>query len=127
MPDATWPPAVAAMTLFTEDLPASEDFYRRFLDAEPIHKDADSCVFRAGPTLINLLRVEAVDELISPAPMAPPGVRAVYTFPVEDVDAACERLKGVGIALLGGPVDRRWGPRTANVQDPSGHVWELAS
>jgi lactoylglutathione lyase len=27
--------------------------------------------------------------------------------------------------LLNGPVDRPWGVRTANFQDPAGHVWQI--
>jgi len=126
MIDTKWPDRIVAMTLFTEDLPASKAFYVSFLEAVPIHEDEDSCVFRAGPTMINLLRTEAVPELIAPEPMAQPGVRAVYSLPVADVDAKCRELEEKGIKLLNGPIDRPWGLRTASVQDPSGHVWELA-
>ena len=126
MSDATWAGTPAAMTLFCENLPATVDFYRRFLGQAPIFEDDNSCVFRIGETMINLLHVQAVPELIDPAPMAAPGVRAVYTIGVEDVDAACARLEGQGIALLNGPMDRPWGVRTVSVQDPGGHVWELA-
>ncbi len=126
MSEPAWPQAVSAMTLFTEDLAASKAFYAAFFDAAPVYEDPNSAVFMAGPVMVNLLQVEAVPELIAPAAMAPPGIRAVYTLPVEDVDAACAALAARGIALLNGPVDRPWGIRTASVRDPSGHVWELA-
>jgi uncharacterized glyoxalase superfamily protein PhnB len=45
---------------------------------------------------------------------------------VEDVDAACRELAGLGVALLNGPMDRPWGIRTAAFADPDGHVWEFA-
>ncbi len=114
------------MTLFTEDLDASVAFYKAFLGSEPVFADADSTVFRAGRTMINLLRTRAAPELIDPAPVAGPGVRAVYTLGVDDVDATADRLRAAGIAILNGPMDRPWGIRTVSVQDPSGHVWELA-
>jgi uncharacterized glyoxalase superfamily protein PhnB len=50
----------------------------------------------------------------------------VLTVRVDDVDAHCERLRVAGIALLNGPMDRPWGPRTASFQDPGGHIWEIA-
>lgn len=126
MTEAPWPARVTAITLFTEDLAASRAFYAAFFDAGPTYEDDASAVFLAGATMVNLLRVEAVAELIAPARMAPPGIRAVYTLPVEDVDAACAALESRGITLLNGPMDRPWGIRTASLQDPSGHVWELA-
>ncbi|MCB1348171.1 MAG: VOC family protein [Maritimibacter sp.] len=127
MNDANWPDKVFALTLFTEDLGASRAFYAKFLDAASIHEDVDSVVFRAGSTLINLLRFEAVPELIEPLQMGPGGRCAVYTLTVPDVDRACARLAKQGLHPASGPVDRPWGPRTANFSDPSGHVWELSS
>lgn len=126
MNDGIWPDKVFALTLFTENLEQSLSFYSSFLDAPPIHKDGDSVVFRAGSTLINLLRYEAVPELIEPLKMVHEGTRAVYTLKVHDVDEECERLARLGLFAASGPVDRPWGPRTANFQDPAGHVWELS-
>lgn len=117
---------VAAMTLFITDKEVTRDFYTRFFGAGPIHEDDASIVFRVGETLANFLLVQAVDELIAPAAMAPAGVRAVFTLPVADVDAAAAQVQAAGIVLLNGPMDRPWGIRTASVQDPDGHVWELA-
>jgi lactoylglutathione lyase len=31
------------------------------------------------------------------------------------------------VALLNGPMDRPWGPRTLSFRDPFGTTWELAS
>ena len=115
------------MTLFTEDLAASIAFYRAFLKTEPVFGDPVSSVFKAGETMINLLQVSAVPELIAPAAMAVPGIRAVYTLAVADVDAQAVRLAAAGLVLLNGPLDRPWGIRTLSLADPSGHVWELAA
>ena len=125
-----WSPAgISAMTLFVDDLEAARDFYRRAFDSEPMLDEGDSVVFRAGSTLVNLLRIGAADELVGPAAVGPAGrgARAVYTITVEDVDAVVEGLRARGIELLNGPMDRWWGPRTASFQDPSGHIWEIAS
>ncbi len=125
---ATWPTAIFAITLFQEDLAAAKDFYGRVFGLPVIFEDANSAVFRFGDTMVNLLDVAAAPELVEPAPIAPvtAGPRLVLTVQVDDVDAHCDRLRAAGIALLNGPMDRPWGPRTASFQDPGGHIWEIA-
>jgi catechol 2,3-dioxygenase-like lactoylglutathione lyase family enzyme len=124
-PTAGWATSVEAITLFVEDLDAAKRFYREVLDLPVEYQDEDSAVFRFTNTLVNLLRVQAVPELIAPAEMGA-GVRSVFTIGVEDVDAVCAELASRGVTLLNGPMDRPWGIRTASFQDPAGHVWEVA-
>jgi catechol 2,3-dioxygenase-like lactoylglutathione lyase family enzyme len=118
---------IAAITLIVEDLEEAKGFYARAFGQELAFEDDDSAVYRVGGTMINLLQVGAAPELVAPAPVGEAGgVRAVYTIEVEDVDAAAAELAANGIALLNGPMDRPWGPRTASFRDPFGTVWELA-
>lgn len=121
-------PSVGALTLFVEDLPAARAFYGDSLGLAEVFQDADSTVFRFANLLVNLLRVEAAAELVSPLPVGGPdaSVRAQFTIDVDDVDARCAELTGRGVTLLNGPLDRPWGVRTAAFADPAGHVWELA-
>ena len=119
---------VGAITLFVEDLPAAVAFYREAFGL-PVHfADDDSTVFDLGNTVVNLLKVEQADELVTPAPVGGPdaGARAQFTIQVDDADAVCAELRRRGVALLNGPVDRPWGVRTAALADPAGHVWEIA-
>lgn len=124
------PPAgLPAVTLFVEDLEVAKEFYLRVFDV-PVHfEDDDSAVFAFGATLINLLKTSAARELIEPGQVAGPsaGARVQFTLHVDDVDAACAQLRHHGVALLNGPMDRPWGPRTASFRDPGGHIWEIAS
>jgi catechol 2,3-dioxygenase-like lactoylglutathione lyase family enzyme len=124
-----WPGPIAAITLFTEDLPATKEFYRAVFGLPVHYEDENSAVFRFADTLVNLLKVSQAPELVAPAAVADPGagVRFQFTLGVEDVDAACERLRARGVSLLNGPVDRPWGIRTASFRDPAGHIWEIAS
>ena len=115
-----------AITLFTDDLAEAKRFYTEFLGRDPIHEDSESIVFRAGTVMVNLLHVEAVPELLEPAQMAASGIRAVYSIEVASVDEEVARCRNIGLDLLNGPMDRPWGIRTASVQDPSGHVWEMS-
>ncbi len=119
---------IGAITLFVGDLPRSTDFYARALRGRVILEGADSVVFDAGNTMLNLLiSTEAVD-LIAPATVATAGepARAMFSFFVDDVDAECARLAEAGIELLNGPIDRPWGKRTAAFADPDGTIWEVA-
>jgi catechol 2,3-dioxygenase-like lactoylglutathione lyase family enzyme len=81
-----------------------------------------------GDTLVNLLQTSEAPGLVAPATVANPdaGVRFQFTLAVDDVDAMVEELKGQGVDLLNGPMDRPWGIRTASFRDPGGHIWEVA-
>jgi catechol 2,3-dioxygenase-like lactoylglutathione lyase family enzyme len=125
---APWPRRIGAITLFVEDLAAAKQFYQSVFDL-PVHfEDADSAAFKFGDTLINLLRTTAARKLIEPAAVARKegGSRMQLTIQVDDVDAVCAELARRGVKLLNGPMDRPWGPRTARIADPGGHIWEIA-
>ena len=123
-----WPGAIAAITLFVEDLEAAKRFYREVFDLPVAFEDDSSTVFRFGETLVNLLKTSEAPELVEPATVATrdAGVRFQFTLGVDDVDAMCEELKERGVDLLNGPMDRPWGIRTASFRDPGGHIWEIA-
>jgi catechol 2,3-dioxygenase-like lactoylglutathione lyase family enzyme len=122
------PSAIAAITLFVEDLGEAKRFYQDVFGLSVEFEDANSAVFRFGDTLINLLTITAAPGLIAPAAVARPdaGSRFQFTIAVDDVDATCEELTRRGVRLLNGPVDRPWGVRTASFSDPGGHIWEIA-
>lgn len=126
---ATWPGPIFAITLFTDDLAASIEFYRRVFDLEVQYEDPQSAVFAFPNILINLLDSAEAPGLVAPEPVAPAtaGVRLQLTINVDDTDAVCRSLAQLGVELLGGPIDRPWGVRTATFRDPGGHVWEIAS
>lgn len=47
-------------------------------------------------------------------------------FLVDDVDEEATRLRGLGVEILSGPVDRPWRERTLHIADPDGNVIEFA-
>ncbi len=124
----TWPGAVTAITLFTEDLDATKAFYVEVFGLPVHYEDEASAVFNFGNTLINLLKSEEAVGLIAPAPVGSPDCapRAQFTITVDDVDATAAELTARGVTLLNGPMDRPWGIRTAAFRDPAGAVWEIA-
>ena len=124
----SWVKEIAAITLFVEDLPAAKHFYQQVFGLPVIFEDKDSCVFKFGNTLVNLLKSTEAKELIEPAIVASreSGSRFVFTIAVDDVDAMCKDLASRGVKLLNGPMDRPWGARTASFMDLSGYIWEIA-
>ena len=120
--------SVGAITIFTEDLARSRDFYVEIFGKSVIFEDENSAVFKFGESVINVLAVSAAPELVEPGIVAPAGagIRAVMSVEVNDVDAVCAELAQRGVALLNGPVNRPWGLRTASFTDPGGHIWEIA-
>ncbi len=107
---------------------AARQFYREVFGLPVVFEDNNSCVFKIGDTLINLLKTTAAGVLIEPATVASreAGSRLVFTIHVDDVDAMCAELTARGVELLNGPMDRPWGVRTASFIDPGGHIWEIA-
>ena len=124
----SWVKQIDAITLFVEDLPATKAFYLEVFGLPVHYEDPNSCVFKFGETVINLLDIGQATELIAPGVVASrdAGSRMVFTLGVDDVDAMCAELVKRGVTILNGPMDRPWGIRTASFRDPGGHIWEIA-
>ena len=86
-----------------------------------------SATLRAGPVVLYLFRTDG-----------PPAARRSFdlegnpagfdhlSFQVADVDAACSRLRELGIAVEREPADYDWGARAACLRDPDGNcIWLL--
>ena len=121
--------SVGAITMFIEDTQRSKVFYEQVFDANAIYEDENAVAFEFENMVVNLLRVPAAHDLISPAPVGGADVarRFQLTIWVEDADAVCEQLAARDVELLNGPMDREWGMRTAAFTDPDGHIWEVAA
>ena len=124
-----WAKEIGAITLFVDDLGRSTAFYQDVFDLEPVYTDDAASMFRLVNTLLFVTRSSEAPNMIAPAKAGAPGngPRHVFAIIVDDVDAVCTEITGKGVALLNGPEDRSWGMRTANFQDPDGHVWEIAT
>lgn len=124
----SWAEKIFANTLFVANLETSRKFYSTVFEKSPVFEDENSIVFKFGELLINLLSQSEAPSLIGPAQVATAssGSRFQLTIHVDDVDAQAQRLQGLGISLINGPMDRAWGSRTMLFADPDGHLWELA-
>ena len=122
------PNAIEVITLFVDDIAATKAFYAKVFRPEILFEDDVSAVLKFEGAIVNLLAAAQAPELVEPMAVAPAasGAHMLLTIKVTNVDAVCAALRGEGVALLNGPIDRPWGRRTAAFADPSGHVWEVA-
>ncbi len=68
--EIAWPKGIYAITLFVDDLVITKQFYQKVFGLSVVFEDDNSCVFKIGETLINLLKTTSADELIGPAKVA---------------------------------------------------------
>jgi catechol 2,3-dioxygenase-like lactoylglutathione lyase family enzyme len=124
----TFDEGIGVIEPFCEDLAAGKAFYQNVFGLIPVVEDDTSVMFEMGETCIILNVLQSAQELVGPRRIATPdaGSRKCFTIAVPDVDAVCAELTGKGVQILAGPVNRRWGKRTANFADPGGHLYEIA-
>jgi lactoylglutathione lyase len=123
----TWATKLAGVTLVQERLDEAKAFYSEVFELAAVFEDESNAVFKIGETVVHLLDVGAAPNLIGPGPVAAPsaGHRVQLAIQVDDVDDLCRQLAQRGVRILSGPMDRPWGIRTANFEDPGGHLWEV--
>jgi lactoylglutathione lyase len=118
--------SVGYVILYVRDVEASVAFYRDALGLPFKLRDAGYAEeFVTGETKFGLLDRTRASDLIR-RESTEGGPAGEVLFIVDDVDAEAERLRGLGVEFLSGPVDRPWGHRTLHLLDPDGFVVELA-
>ena len=99
------------------------DFIQRAFGAQVLDRTEapDGAVIHAQ------LRIgDAVVELGEPRGVVPPMPASIHDY-VEDVDAAYARALGAGATASGPPTDRPYGDRAAELVDPFGNNWFIAT
>jgi PhnB protein len=117
--------------LTVDDAAAAIEFYARAFGAtERMRMSApDGSVAHAAVQI-----GDSVIMLSDPFPQAstkPPkalgGTSVAIALYVEDTDAVFQRAVSAGASATTAPVDMFWGERYAQVNDPFGHVWSIAT
>lgn len=109
---------------YVESLERSVMFYRDVVGLE-VRIEGDGYVeFEMPNTKFSLFERSKLPELIGrEGGTAPCGE---IGFLVDDVDEEATRLRGLGVEILSGPVDRPRRERTLHIADPDGNVIEFA-
>ncbi len=116
---------LGSVILYVDDLDRSIAFYRDVIGVPFKLRGEGYAEFALEGTKLGLFERSRLPNLIG-REGGLPGPTAEILFVVADVDAEADRLGRAGASILTGPVDRPWGHRTLHVQDPDGHVVELA-
>jgi lactoylglutathione lyase len=117
--------SVGYVILNVRDVDVSAAFDRGRGRAPVQLRDAGYAEFVTRETRSGLLERTRAFDLIHREPTEG-GLAGEVLFLVDDVDGEAERLRGLGVKFLSGPVDRPWGHRTLHVLDPDGFVVEPA-
>ncbi|HYN63787.1 MAG TPA: VOC family protein [Candidatus Limnocylindrales bacterium] len=119
--------------LLVADLPTSLTFYRDVLGMTVTFNDGENHAdVRVNDDFsLALFRRDLMAEAVGRAGRAASAAvqdSFVLVFRTDDVDAAAQRLRDLGIRLETDPVDRPdWGIRTIHLRDPDGQLVELNS
>jgi lactoylglutathione lyase len=117
--------SVDYVVLYVGDVDASLAFYRDVLGLPFKFQETGYAEFATRGTKFALYERVRLPGLIG-RDASGGGPAGEVLFLVDDVDGEAERLGGLGVEILAGPVDRPWGHRTLHVHDPDGFVVELA-
>jgi lactoylglutathione lyase len=115
--------SVDYVILYVDDLGRSLTFYRLLLGVVGTRRSETYAELVLENCRLGFYLRQAVPDLLG---RSSEGSGAELLFLVEDVDGEADRLRAAGVRILAGPVDRPWGHRTVHVEDPDGHVVELA-
>jgi PhnB protein len=117
--------------IVVDDAADAIDFYRNVFGAEEeFRMDGPDGNVGHATLLFGDSRLMLADP-IPGAPYHAPGVAyrpagALYVY-VDDVDAVFERAVAAGATAEASPEDMFWGDRWCRVEDPYGHLWEIAT
>ncbi|HWL33386.1 MAG TPA: VOC family protein [Gaiellaceae bacterium] len=116
MADATTPPRLTELALFTADVAGVTAFYERVLGVAPADRSEQHATFQLGELVLR------IHVAVEPSPGDPPADDHV-AFTVDGLDARAGALAAAGLSV-DGPRELPWG-RSAYLRDPDGRLVEL--
>jgi lactoylglutathione lyase len=117
-------PRIDYVIQYVESLERSMAFYRDVIGLQ-VRIEGDGYVeFEMDNTKFSLFDRSKLPELIGREGGSPPC--GEIGFVIEDVAGEADRLKGLGVEILSGPMDRPWHERTLHIGDPDGNIIEFA-
>jgi lactoylglutathione lyase len=116
-------PSLDYVILYVDDLDRSLAFYRDLLGVVGTRRSDTYAELVLSNCRLGFYDRGAAPELLGRETR---GSGAELLFLVGSVDDEVDRLVRAGVRILTGPVDRPWGHRTVHLEDPDGHVVELA-
>lgn len=116
-------PSLDYVILYVTDLDRSLAFYRDLIGVVGTRRSDSYAELVLSNCRLGFYDRRAAPDLLG---RETHGSGAELLFLVDSVDDEVDRLVRAGVRILTGPVDRPWGHRTVHLEDPDGHVVELA-
>jgi PhnB protein len=117
--------------LVVNDGPAAIEFYKRGFGALEIGRLAmpDGRIAHATLSVggTRLMLCDEFDHLPCRSPHTTGRSTVVLHIYVDDVDATVARVVAAGATVTMPAADTMWGDRVANIRDPFGHCWSVAT
>lgn len=117
--------------LYVQDVQASIDFYQAAfgLRLKFKHEGGDYAEMQTGETTLAFCGYDLADQLVNRSYQKPSfenPIASQLTLEPTDVKSAFEKAKTVGACVLYEPEIKPWNFEVALLQDPDGHLVELA-
>lgn len=118
--------------LIVRDAARALEFYARAFGARTELRLDEPGSDRVGHAEISIdgARIMLADEFPeydTAGPATRGGTTVTLHLEVDDVDAITARARAAGATILREPTDEFYGARSARVQDPFGHVWQIST
>lgn len=120
------------VSLIVKDAASAIDFYKKAFGAQELFRfpgpDGRTIMhaqIKIGNTILMLSDEMPQINCLSPQTLGGPGV-SLYMY-VEDADSTYGQAVAAGAKPIMPMMDTFWGDRFGNVQDPSGHIWGIAT
>lgn len=122
----------ATISLTVQDSSAAIDFYKKVFDAQelfrmpgPDGKTIMHAEVKIGDSIIMLN--DEFPKMNCKSPKSVGGVSSGIYLYVDDVDSTVKKAVENGAKLQMPVMDMFWGDRLGNIEDPSGHMWSVAT
>jgi PhnB protein len=112
-----------------KDAAKAIEFYQRAFGAVEVHRMDMGGIIGHAELKVGNSRLMLNDEFPDHGKFAPPAQGSGVTLHlcVEDIDAVYKRAVDAGAQSLIAPENMFWGDRYAQVKDPFGHCWGIAT
>lgn len=122
----------ATISLTVQDSSAMIDFYKKVFGAQelfrmpgPDGKTIMHAEVKIGDSIIMLN--DEFPKMNCRSPKSVGGTSSGVYLYVDDVDSTVKKAVENGAKLQMPVIDMFWGDRLGNIEDPSGHVWSVAT
>ena len=117
--------------LTVDDAKGAIEFYKRAFGATErgVMPVPDGRIAHAELTIGDALVMlcDKLPEFVGRTPNELGGTAVSIFLYVEDVDAVVRRAEAAGATVITEPDDQIWGDRLGQVEDPFGHLWQIAT